>query len=66
MSRKIRIALTAMLICLLAVMPALAAGVFLFTEKSVSLGEGETFQTTLRREGVYDGEAKITYSSSKP
>ena len=66
MDRKIRVALAAMLICLLAALPALAAGVFQFTDRSVSLGEGETFQTTLRREGVYDGDGEITYSSSKP
>ena len=66
MSGKIRVALVAMLVCLLAALPAMAAGVFLFTEKSVTLGEGETFQTALRREGVYDGDGEITYSSSKP
>ena len=66
MSGKIRVALAAMLICLLAVLPALAAGVFQFTEKSVSLREGESFQITLRREGVYDGDGEITYTSSKP
>ena len=66
MKGKISAALVAALVCLLAVMPALAAGVFVFTEKSVSLGEGEVLQTTLRREGVYDGNGEITYSSSKP
>ena len=66
MSGKIRVALAAMLICLLAVLPALAAGVFQFTDKSVSLREGESFQTTLRREGVFDGDGEITYTSSKP
>ena len=66
MSGKIRVALAAMLICLLAVLPALAAGVFQFADKSVSLREGEIFQTALRREGVYDGDGEITYTSSKP
>ena len=66
MSGRIRVALAAMLICLLAAMPVLAAGVFQFTERSISLHEGETFQTTLRREGVYDGDGTISYSSSKP
>ena len=66
MSRRIGAALLTAVICLLAVMPALAAGVFLFAEKSVTLKEGETFQTTLRRGGVYDGEGEIRFSSSKP
>ena len=66
MSGKIRVALAALLVCLLAAMPALAAGVFQFTERSVTLHEGDTFQTVLRREGVYDGDGTITYSSTKP
>ena len=66
MSRRITAALVTAVICLLAVVPALAAGTFLFAEKSVTLKEGETFQTTLRREGVYDGDGEIKYSSSKP
>ena len=66
MSGRIRVALAVMLICLMAVMPALAAGAFVFTEKSISLGEGETFRTTLRRDGVYAGDGEITYSSGKP
>ena len=66
MSRKIRIGLLTVLACLLAVMPALAAGVFLFAEKSITLSEGDTFQTTVRREGAYDGDGDIVYTSSKP
>lgn len=66
MKGKIRAALAAALICLLAVMPALAAGSFLFTEKTVALHEGDIFRTTLKRSGVYDGEGEIAYSSSKP
>ena len=66
MRRRITAVLVMAVICLLAVAPALAAGTFLFTEKSATLKEGETFQTTLRRSGVYDGEAEIKYSSSKP
>ena len=66
MSRRFMAALAAAVICLLAVVPALAAGTFLFAERSAVLKEGETFQTTLRREGVYDGDGEIKYSSSKP
>lgn len=66
MSRRITAALLTAVMCLLAVVPAMAAGVFLFTEKAVTLKEGETFATTLRREGVYDGDGEIKYSSSKP
>ena len=66
MSGKIRIGLVTALVCLMTVMPALAAGVFLFTEKSVTLYEGESYQAILKRSGVYDGDGIITYSSSKP
>lgn len=66
MSGKIRIALAMMLICVLTALPALAAGVYQFTDRSISLHEGETFQTTLRREGVYDGDGTIEYTSTKP
>lgn len=66
MSGKIRIGLVTALVCLMTVMPALAAGVFLFTEKSVTLHEGESYQAILKRSGVYDGDGIITYSSSKP
>lgn len=66
MSRRFRAALVTVLVCLLTATSALAAGVFLFAEKSVTLREGESFQTTLRREGVYDGNGEIKYSSSKP
>jgi len=66
MSRRICAALMTAVICLLAAVPALAAGVFLFAERSVTLKEGETFQTTLRREGVFDGDGEIRFSSSKP
>ena len=44
--------------CISAV-PALAANVFLFTEKVINIFEGETYQTTVRREGTYDGDGEI-------
>ena len=50
---------------LTAAAPALAANVFAFTEKTVNLFEGETLQTELRREGAYEGDGEITYTSSK-
>ena len=51
-------------VCLGAV-PALAANVFLFTDKVISIFEGEIYQTTVRREGNYDGDGEIVYSSGK-
>lgn len=53
-----------LLLCLGIVVPASAANVFLFTEKAVTLFEGESVQTALRREGNYDGDGEISYASS--
>ena len=50
--------------CLSAV-PALAANVFGFTEKKVSLFEGESAATALKREGSFDGEGEIVYASGR-
>ena len=66
MNRKILAAALTALLCFTAVSPALAANVFVFTEKAVTLYEGETAQTTLQREGSYEGDGEITYSSSRP
>ena len=65
MKKRMLIWLIALLICLSAAIPALAANTFLFEEKTVTLFEGETFQTGLRREGVYDGDGEIKYASAK-
>ena len=52
-------------LCLGMAIPASAANVFLFSGKSVTLFEGETVQTELRREGVYEGDGEIQYASAK-
>ena len=65
MKKRMFIGLMALLLCLGAVIPALAANTFLFTEKKISVFEGETFQTALRREGAYAGDGDITYASAK-
>ena len=61
-----RMGLVLTLALVLITLPALAAGVFQFTDKGVTLHEGETLQTTLKRSGVYDGDGEITYTSSRP
>ena len=48
-------------VCLSSV-PALAANVFLFTDKVIKIFEGETYQTKLRREGNYAGDGEIDYT----
>jgi len=53
-----------LLMCLGIAVPASAANVFLFTEKTLTLFEGESVQTALRREGNFDGEGEISYTSS--
>ena len=65
MKRKTVIWAIVLLLCLGTVMPAMAANTFLFEKKTVTLFEGETFQTGLRREGVYDGDGEIKYASAK-
>lgn len=66
MKRRLLILALAAVLCVAFAAPALAANVFLFTEKTVTLREGETYESALRREGVYAGEGEITYSSGKP
>ena len=65
MKKRLMICLTAVVLCLGAAVPALAANTFLFTEKRVTLFEGESVQTALKREGSFDGEGEIVYASSK-
>ena len=62
--RKILSLTLALLICLGIAAPASAANVFLFTEKTLTLFEGESVQTALKREGNFDGEGEISYASS--
>ena len=66
MRRKAIIWLLVTALCLTAAVPAVAANVFLFTEKTINVGEGEMYQLELRREGSYDGDGDIEYISSKP
>ena len=65
MKKRLMICLTAVVLCLGVAVPALAANTFLFTEKRVTLFEGESVQTALKREGSFDGEGEIVYASSK-
>ena len=62
--RKILILTLVLLIALGITVPASAANVFLFTEKNITLFEGETVQTALRREGNFDGDGEIAYTSA--
>ena len=57
--------LLVILLCAGIVIPAMAANVFLFTEKSVQLFEGETLQATVRREGNYAGDGEVVFASRK-
>ena len=66
MKKRILVGLLAALLCLAAACPAVAANRFVFTEKNVSLYEGDTFSTAMQREGVYEGDGEITYRSSRP
>ena len=65
MKRKLWIMAALMAICLLAALPALAANVFSFTEKSISLFEGEMAETAMNQDGAY-AEGEIVYSSESP
>ena len=65
MRRKCLIWSLVLALCLSTVAPALAANVFLFTEKNITVFEGASVQTALRREGNYAGDGEITYSSAR-
>lgn len=64
--KKLMACLLALLICVTLTVPAMAANVFLFTERNISIFEGETFAAALRREGIYEEDGEITYVSSRP
>ena len=53
------------LVICLAAGTALAANVFSFTEKSVTLFEGESVQAALRREGQFEDDGEIAFASGK-
>ncbi len=63
--RKSKLAAALLLACalLLAAAPALAADVFVFREKSVTVFEGETWQAEIRREGAPAETEGIVYTS---
>ena len=65
MKKRIMICLLAAVFCLTSAVPALAANTFLFTEKRVTLFEGESAATALKREGSLDGDGEIVYASSR-
>ena len=54
MKKRITCWLLVLALCLTAAVPALAANVFAFTEKTLTLNEGDAYQTDLRREGSYE------------
>ena len=65
MKKRLVLWILALAVCLTAI-PAQAANIFSFTEKSVTLFEGASAATELRREGIYEGEGEITYTSARP
>ena len=66
MKKKIWLLTAILAICLLAVLPAMAADAFSFTDKSIILFEGEQAETALRREGSFtDGEVVYSTDSTK-
>ena len=66
MNKKLIAGLMILILCLMTAVSAGAANIFLFPEKMITVHEGETVETALRREGVYDGDGEIEYVSSKP
>lgn len=65
MKKRTLIWLLAFALCMSTVIPALAANTFLFTERTITLYEGETYQTALRREGNFLGDGEISYASAR-
>ena len=63
MKKKFLLLLAVTVFCLLVALPAMAADVFVFTEKTISLFEGETFATVLTRDGKFAENGEIEYSS---
>ena len=63
MKKKLWLLTAVLALCLTAVLPAMAADKFAFTDKSISLFEGERAETALEQEGAYI-EGEIVYSSN--
>ena len=66
MKKRMLAGLTGLVICLAAAVPALAANVFVFREKTITVHEGETAAAELRREGVFEGDGEVEFVSSRP
>ena len=65
MKKKGWILVFALLFCLCAAAPALAANTFLFAQRSFTLFAGESVQTQLTRDGNFDGDGEIVYASAR-
>lgn len=66
MKKKLWVLTAVLAICLLAALPAMAGNVFTFTEKTITLFEGEAAETALNRDGNYtEGEVVYTTESAK-
>lgn len=65
MKRKLWIFAAVLAVCLTAALPAMAADVFAFTDRSITLFEGEMAETAINQDGAYvNGE--IVYTSESP
>ena len=63
MKKKILVMLAVTAICLLAALPALAADVFTYQDKTITLFEDEYVTPVLRREGAF-AEGEVVFSSN--
>lgn len=66
MKKRVWMLAAVLTVCLALTGTALAGNVFAFTEKTVTLFEGETYAAALKREGSFEAEAEIVYTSGKP
>ena len=66
MKKKLLAVILCVLAGLLIALPALAADTFTFSEKSVTMFEGETVSIDITRDGKYADGGEITYKSANP
>ena len=62
MKRKLAALMVLCLICLLAAVPALAADVFMYEDRTMTLFEGDEGYPVILRDGKFDTDGTISYT----
>ena len=64
MKKKFLVLLAIVALCMLTILSATAANTFVFTEKVITIFEGETASTALTRDGTFAEDGEIAYTTN--